>query len=283
MTDSQERAVPELLACPFCGSAAGISSDDGRYFVSCQDCFCCLGEAYDSYAMPAHIFYEREAAIAAWNTRSPPTGALDPVWRPIETAPKDGTVVDLWSCCRLTDCRWESSPYAGDISWGWTNQSLGRITSATHWMPLPAPPVIHASDCALHNAPALPVGQCDCGALASTSAPHITAPHEHGAGGEHTPLPWRFEGPDDFGDYNILHNEGRWAIGAVVSNLNPPEVVKANIDLIINSVNSLPAAEKALEEIAGDEPRPILNGTTADGLRNIARTALLAIRGSQTD
>lgn len=36
----------------------------------------------------------------------------------------------------------------------------------THWQPLPRPPVLHASDCAVHNAPALPVGPCDCGAEA---------------------------------------------------------------------------------------------------------------------
>lgn len=58
-------------------------------------------------------------------------------------------------------------------------------TTPTHWMPLPSAPgtaptpaaqnadhcrcpacrdgVVHASDCAVHNAPALPVGPCDCG------------------------------------------------------------------------------------------------------------------------
>jgi hypothetical protein len=25
--------------------------------------------------------------------------------------------------------------------------------------------VLHKSDCAIHNAPALPVGECDCGAI----------------------------------------------------------------------------------------------------------------------
>jgi hypothetical protein len=40
--------------------------------------------------------------------------------------------------------------------------------------------VQHASDCALHNAPALPVRPCDCGASA----------------GRHTPKPWVFEPAD---------------------------------------------------------------------------------------
>lgn len=33
------------------------------------------------------------------------------------------------------------------------------------------PPVVHASSCALHNAPALPVGPCDCGAIPAPTAP----------------------------------------------------------------------------------------------------------------
>jgi len=35
---------------------------------------------------------------------------------------------------------------------------------------------LHASDCAIHNAPALPVGPCNCGAeLATSDSPPRTA------------------------------------------------------------------------------------------------------------
>lgn len=35
---------------------------------------------------------------------------------------------------------------------------------------LTAPPLAHASDCAVHNAPALPVGPCDCGTSSLSDA-----------------------------------------------------------------------------------------------------------------
>lgn len=66
-------------------------------------------------------------------------------WQPIETAPKDGTHVDLWACSggdprfgdRYTDAafirgKWRYSSGAD----GWLEVSY----MPTHWMPLPNPP-----------------------------------------------------------------------------------------------------------------------------------------------
>jgi hypothetical protein len=70
-------------------------------------------------------------------------------WQPIETAPKDGTFVDLWFpengshivSRRIASCRWKED-LPGGPAWfaqsgggGW---NMGR--KATHWMPLPSPP-----------------------------------------------------------------------------------------------------------------------------------------------
>jgi hypothetical protein len=56
-------------------------------------------------------------------------------WQLIETAPRDGTLVDLWSKDRrrLTDCYWLNDAYSREIPFGWSNSRYGRITDATHW------------------------------------------------------------------------------------------------------------------------------------------------------
>lgn len=68
-------------------------------------------------------------------------------WQPIETAPKDGTKVDLWGKDksywgkgpnipkRWADCYWLND---GGFS-KWTNR-YGDSIEATHWRPLPAAP-----------------------------------------------------------------------------------------------------------------------------------------------
>jgi hypothetical protein len=124
-------------------------------------------------------------------------------WQPIETAPKDGTEILIWFTGRPP--RPEIAVYAAygpRDPWPWARR-LGQAgefhrKNCTHWMPLPAAPdsdlgsqehemdsskpenekpsqicqcdackdgVEHASDCAVHNAPAYPVGECDCGIL----------------------------------------------------------------------------------------------------------------------
>lgn len=64
-------------------------------------------------------------------------------WQPIETAPKDGTFVQLY------DDRYKHSPssylmakYDHGIWWGQMTPSGKAIIwrDATHWMPLPPPP-----------------------------------------------------------------------------------------------------------------------------------------------
>lgn len=92
-------------------------------------------------------------------------GVLMSEWQPIETAPKDGTEIDLWheEFGRYSDCHWglpehccgEYGRYC-DSDWhamkeGWIMSILNELLDAdsfTHWMPLPAPPITnpHASE-----------------------------------------------------------------------------------------------------------------------------------------
>lgn len=59
-------------------------------------------------------------------------------WQPIETAPKDGRRIDVWSHGRrLTDAAWHQE-------WQTWATPYGRIVyEPTHWMPLPAVPDAH--------------------------------------------------------------------------------------------------------------------------------------------
>jgi hypothetical protein len=76
-------------------------------------------------------------------------------WQPIETAPLDGTLVDLWAyrgelgmsgirpAERYADCRFAKNSYGtepyGEPRWQGLNDRYITVTP-THWMPLPAPP-----------------------------------------------------------------------------------------------------------------------------------------------
>lgn len=64
----------ELKPCPFCGSKGRIQKDgdSGSMFIHCLggNCLVAVGENYDRDAMPDHAFYDEDAAIAAWNTRT---------------------------------------------------------------------------------------------------------------------------------------------------------------------------------------------------------------------
>lgn len=61
-------------------------------------------------------------------------------WQPFSTAPKDGTLIDVWVLtpffskpCRFSDCSWVDG--CGD--WGW---NFSEECQPTHWMPVPSPP-----------------------------------------------------------------------------------------------------------------------------------------------
>ncbi|QHJ81424.1 MAG: hypothetical protein [Bacteriophage sp.] len=72
-------------------------------------------------------------------------------WQPIETAPKDGTVVDLYfpiksygDAILFGDGRMTNWSYE-DGEWGSASGGLSRLVTATekqpsHWMPIPKPP-----------------------------------------------------------------------------------------------------------------------------------------------
>lgn len=68
-------------------------------------------------------------------------------WQTMDTAPKDGTVVDLWvDGERRADCYWRIGEDFGESEDGWcqmyaeASSSFAVLGVPTHWMPLPEDP-----------------------------------------------------------------------------------------------------------------------------------------------
>lgn len=63
-------------------------------------------------------------------------------WQPIETAPKDGTIIlvgwrgECWLCF---PAMWRASNVSHGL-YGWHYLTLEKTCKPTHWMPLPEPP-----------------------------------------------------------------------------------------------------------------------------------------------
>jgi len=105
----------------------------------------------------AALIREQHAALAA-----PQPNAAADGWMPIETAPKDGTEIDLFSRHghREAGAAWGLPPHECgemgrycDSEWhdyepGWVTDFWGEPqpdSEFTHWRPLPAPPTLSAS------------------------------------------------------------------------------------------------------------------------------------------
>ncbi len=72
--------------------------------------------------------------------------ALEGQWLPIETAPKDGTIIDLWMDDRIADHQFRE-PDAWWLNGAWVTVNddflvfpLPHEFTPTHWRPLPTPP-----------------------------------------------------------------------------------------------------------------------------------------------
>lgn len=102
-----------------------------------------LGEHKDEASAIAAAQADYESRILSALTTEP--GAPEQAqWRPIETAPKDGTRVDLWQQGhRVTDAFWDEGEEWWCIDSLYSDGEpcpLAVSPEPTHWRPLPAPP-----------------------------------------------------------------------------------------------------------------------------------------------
>lgn len=75
-----------------------------------------------------------------------------PTWQPIETAPKDGTMVLTWDGRAHNIAEWKPKRnYEDDANgvddpthgrWEYITEDMGEDDPPTHWMPLPEPPAV---------------------------------------------------------------------------------------------------------------------------------------------
>jgi len=85
----------------------------------------------------AAVTEERDALIASARIKEANSG-----WRPIETAPKDETPIDLWRSEwdeRAVNMR-RVELFADNVFYEAIESGPSCVRDATHWMPLPAPP-----------------------------------------------------------------------------------------------------------------------------------------------
>lgn len=99
------------------------------------------GEGYDrsKYTAPYEGQYKSEQTAcgykawqAAYESRTPPI----PSWQPIETAPKDDSLI---IGCWMPKGKRKIVHYAGDNTGWWSGDF--QVHEPTHWMPLPQPPL----------------------------------------------------------------------------------------------------------------------------------------------
>jgi hypothetical protein len=78
------------------------------------------------------------AAICSWRDLHPQ--ATEPAWRPIETAPKDGSEILLaHPDGSMVVGWWCENGLHGRVS-GWSDGDDFAMTWPSHWMPIPAAP-----------------------------------------------------------------------------------------------------------------------------------------------
>lgn len=126
--------TPELKPCPFCGSE-DVHADKNTEETFLMQCESCFSEGPEADSVPN--------ALEKWNRRVSP-------WQPIETAPKNGQIIDIW--CRVPEIHGESYDriadcwYSAGRWWGYDENGNDicrlKMNSVTHWMPLPEPPEV---------------------------------------------------------------------------------------------------------------------------------------------
>ncbi len=121
----RDRRIAELTATPAGGGEEQDNLANLRFWIKRDVPASCIAESHGrAYSVRDNLLYMVDEMIH----RLASTGSAQGAWRPIESAPKDGTSV-LLAC--PSGCRWIDHANDSLADWG---------THPTHWQPLPAAP-----------------------------------------------------------------------------------------------------------------------------------------------
>ena len=122
--------MDNLKSCPFCGAHSQLRGASPHVWAVCMNVMC---------RAEGPVVMGTEAAIAAWNRRA--SG-----WQPIETAPRDGTIILVWvdgECIVVRWLKWCNSndPGRWELTRTGSYAADGELyADPTHWQPLPPAP-----------------------------------------------------------------------------------------------------------------------------------------------
>lgn len=120
-----------LLPCPFSTDKPhdlmAMGDGKGSVWVECMEC-----------GAKGPLAKDRGTAFGNWNRRSPPSP-----WRPIESAPKDGTEILVYvdygdGSWKIEKAHWQH--VFNKFMNATYDPMMDDIDGATHWQPLPSPP-----------------------------------------------------------------------------------------------------------------------------------------------
>lgn len=148
-TTSAAKQILEARAGIATVPAPGVVEEVARTFY---DKWCTVrhGEEICAWEDLPHLSpSDYEAVMQAAEATIASLPSLSGGWRDIESAPKDGTTIDLWcreaktgASDRRTDCYWDwMTDWLGNEEEGWVNLfQPNRDWEPTHWRPLPTAP-----------------------------------------------------------------------------------------------------------------------------------------------
>lgn len=134
----------ELLPCPFCGGAAHFFKITDLDVSSFGGEGICCGSCPITTDLMFSLMDDCKPLLAEkWNRRAALSQpSTEQGWRTIESAPKDGTSVLLFTAEGVIEGYFQHRYWEQCVCEATYDMASARIScTPTHWMPLPPPPI----------------------------------------------------------------------------------------------------------------------------------------------